>query len=211
MSGAISRAKVGLVRPASLLWLVLHDVRVKARGREAGRWGRIIAIGLLAILPVVGGAAMAWRVRGAPMLPVGALGYVAAAAAGLLLVMLSSAYAHVLRLGRDRGELELLLTAPVPVARVVAGRVAGVQAVVALPFLLLTAPFFVFSAALGHVGWLAGPRSITATPPGTGECWGRAKALPIGLRASASSRVWRSFKSFPCSPTTNAGVARVRW
>ena len=157
VSGAISRAKVGLVRPASLLWLVLHDVRVKARGREAGRWGRIIAIGLLAILPVVGGAAMAWRVRGAPMLPVGALGYVAAAAAGLLLVMLSSAYAHVLRLGRDRGELELLLTAPLPVARVVAARVAGVQAVVALPFLLLTAPFFIVSAVLGHPGWAAGP------------------------------------------------------
>lgn len=151
-----------LVRPASWLWLVLHDVRVKARGREAGRVGRIIAIILLAILPVLGGAAMAWRTRAAPMLPVAQLGYVAAVLAGMLLVMLSSAYAHVMRLGRDRGELELLLTAPVPVTRVVAARVAGVQAIVALPFLMLSAPFFLWSAAVGHWGWLAGPLVVIA-------------------------------------------------
>ena len=135
---------------------MLHDVRVKARGRQS-RWGRIIAMVLLAALPVIGGAVMAWRVRAGADLPLAALGYVGAVLLGMMLVMISSAYAHVLRLGRDRAELELLLTAPLPVARVVAARVAGVQAVVALPFLLLTAPFFLVSAVLGHVGWLAGP------------------------------------------------------
>lgn len=149
-------AWAGLAAPGSLPWLVLHDVRVKARGRQS-RWGRIIAMVLLAALPVVGGALMAWRVRAGADLPLAALGYVSAVLLGMMLVMISSAYAHVLRLGRDRGELELLLTAPLPVARVVAARVAGVQAVVALPFLLLTAPFFLVSAVLGHVGWLAGP------------------------------------------------------
>ena len=147
--------------PGSLPWLVMHDVRVKARGRE-GRWGRIIAMLLLALLPIIGGAAMAWRVRGGADLPQAALGSVGAVLLGMLLVMVSSAYAHVLRLGRDRGELELLLTAPLPVARVVAARVAGVQAVVALPFLLLTAPFFLFSAAFGHVTWVAGPLVVIA-------------------------------------------------
>jgi integrase len=39
---------IALARPGSLPWLVLHDVRVKARGRE-GRWGRIIAMLLLAL------------------------------------------------------------------------------------------------------------------------------------------------------------------
>ena len=147
--------------PGSLPWLVLHDVRVKARGRE-GRWGRIIAMLLLALLPIIGGAAMAWRVRGGADLPLAALGSVGAVLLGMVLVMVSSAYAHVLRLSRDRGELELLLTAPLPVARVVAARVAGVQAVVALPFLLLTAPFFLFSAAFGHVTWVAGPLVVVA-------------------------------------------------
>ncbi len=150
-----------LAPPGSLSWLVLHDVRVKARGRQ-GRWGRIIAIVLLAALPILGGAGMAWRVRGGADLPQAALGSVGAVLLGMLLVMVSSAYAHVLRLGRDRGELELLLTAPLPVARVVAARVAGVQAVVALPFLLLTAPFFLFSAAFGHVTWVAGPLVVVA-------------------------------------------------
>ena len=51
---------IALARPGSLPWLVLHDVRVKARGRE-GRWGRIIALLLLALLPIVGGAVVAWR------------------------------------------------------------------------------------------------------------------------------------------------------
>lgn len=150
-----------LAPPGSLPWLVAHDVRVKARGRQ-GRWGRMIAIVLLAALPILGGAAMAWRVRDGVDLPVPALGAVGAVLLGMLLVMVSSAYAHVLRLGRDRGELELLLTAPVPVARVVAARIAGVQAVVALPFLLLTGPFFLFSALFGHFWWLAGPLVVMA-------------------------------------------------
>ena len=59
------------------------DVRVKARGRE-GRWGRIIAMLLLALLPIVGGAAMAWRVRGGADLPLAALGSVGAVLGGLL-------------------------------------------------------------------------------------------------------------------------------
>lgn len=152
---------IALVQPGSLPWLVLHDVRVKARGRE-GRWGRVIAMLLLALLPIAGGAVMAWRVRGAADLPQAALGLVGAVLLGMMLVMVSSAYAHVLRLGRDRGELELLLTAPLPVARVVAARVAGVQAVVALPFLLLLSPFFLFSVLFGHVTWVGGPLVVMA-------------------------------------------------
>lgn len=150
-----------LVAPASLPWLIWNDIRIKARGRE-GRWGRIIAIGVLALLPVLGGIAAAWHVRTAPMIPESALGKLSAAMAGLLLVMISSAFAHVLRMGRDRGELELLLSAPIPAARVIAARISGVQAVVALPFLLLTLPFFLASALFGHGAWLAGPFVVAA-------------------------------------------------
>ncbi|WP_439544881.1 hypothetical protein [Sandarakinorhabdus sp.] len=150
-----------LVAPASLPWLIWNDIRIKARGRE-GRWGRIIAIGVLALLPVLGGIAAAWHVRAAPMIPEPALGKLSAAMAGLLLVMISSAFAHVLRMGRDRGELELLLSAPIPAARVIAARISGVQAVVALPFLLLTLPFFLASALFGHGAWLAGPFVVAA-------------------------------------------------
>jgi ABC-2 type transport system permease protein len=150
-----------LAAPASLPWLIWNDIRIKARGRE-GRVGRFVAIGVLALLPLVGGALAAWHVRAAPMMPVAALGQLSAALAGLLLVLISSAFAHVLRMGRDRGELELLLTAPIPAARVIAARISGVQAVVALPFLLLTLPFFVASALFGHGWWLAGPVVVAA-------------------------------------------------
>ena len=67
---------MALARAPGLAWLIWHDVRVKARGREAGRWGRWIAIVLLAIAPVIGGALMAWRVRGGADVPAAALGYV---------------------------------------------------------------------------------------------------------------------------------------
>lgn len=143
------------VAPASLPWLVLHDLRVKARGRQ-GRWGRWLALAVLAVFPLVGGIMAAWQLRTVAPLPLKSLGITGAVLCGVLLVMTSSAFAHVLRMGRNRGELELLLTAPVPVARVVAARLTGVQTVVALPFLLISGPFFIASAVLGHPLWLAG-------------------------------------------------------
>lgn len=158
---APARLRPGRMGQASLAWLICNDIRIKARGRE-GRGGRIIAIGVLALLPLIGGALAAWHVRAAPTIPLAVLGQVSAALAVLLLVMISSAFAHVLRLGHDRGELELLLTAPIPAARVIAARISGVQAVVALPFLLLTLPFFAFSALFGHGFWLAGPFVVAA-------------------------------------------------
>jgi ABC-2 type transport system permease protein len=146
---------------ASLPWLVWQDVKLKARG-QAGQRARLVLILVLAVLPLVGGVALAFRHRAAPMLPVAALGQIAAVQAGMALVMLSSAYAHVLRMGRDRAELELLLTAPIPAARAITARIASIQALVALPFLMLTTPFFVASALLGHWRWLAGPLVVAA-------------------------------------------------
>ena len=147
--------------PASLPWLVLHDVRVRARGQQ-GTLTKAVLVLVLAILPLVVGTMLAWRWRGTAMLPVENLGQVAAAMAAMALVMLSSAYAHVLRMGRDRGELELLLSAPIPAARAIIMRTASINAMVALPFLLLTTPFFVASALFGHWPWLAGPLVVVA-------------------------------------------------
>ncbi len=151
----------GLLPAASLPWLVFHDVRLKARG-QAGQRARLVLILVLAIMPLVGGVFFAVRHRGVPMLPVAALGEIAAVLAGMGLVMLSSAYAHVLRMGRDRAELELLLTAPIPAARAITARIASIQALVALPFVMLTTPFFITSALLGHWRWLAGPLVVAA-------------------------------------------------
>jgi ABC-2 type transport system permease protein len=160
-AGALSPLVPARLPQASLPWLVWHDVRVKARGRQ-GRFGRLLALLLLAVLPVVAGVGLAWRTAAAPMLPTAALGQVGAALFIMMMVMISSAYAHVLRLGRNRGELELLLSAPLPAVRVQAARTAGVQAVVALPFLLLTTPYFLASAVLGHWRWLAAPLVLIA-------------------------------------------------
>jgi ABC-2 type transport system permease protein len=152
----------GLLFPAaSLPWLVWQDVKLKARG-QAGQRAKIILFLVLAILPLAGGMVLAFRHRAVPMLPVAALGQVAAVQAGMALVMLSSAYAHVLRMGRDRAELELLLSAPIPAARAITARISSIHALVALPFLMLTTPYFLASAIMGHWRWLAGPLVVAA-------------------------------------------------
>jgi ABC-2 type transport system permease protein len=147
--------------PASLPWLVLHDVRVRARSQQ-GTLAKAVLVLVLAILPVIVGTLLAWRWRGLAMLPAELLGQTTLAMVVMALVMLSSAYAHVLRMGRDRGELELLLSAPIPAARAIIMRTASINAMVALPFLLLTTPFFVASALFGHWRWLAGPLVVVA-------------------------------------------------
>lgn len=140
---------------ASLPWLVAHELRIRVRSRRTSRIGQV-AMAVLSLLPLVAGLLFAWRWQGAPAVPMRSVGGVAAAIAAMALVMISSAFAHVLRALRDRGGLELLLSAPVPAARVLGARSAAIHAVVALPFLVLTLPFFLFSAVLGHPGWLAG-------------------------------------------------------
>jgi len=146
---------------ASLPWLVAHDIRLRSRSRETGV-GRLIAIALLALLPLLGGVGAAIWWRNWPAMPMDRLGITGAMLLIMALVMVSSGFAHVQRSLRDRGDLDLLLAAPLPPSRVLAARAVGVTAVVALPFLILTTPFFVTSALLGHPWWLAGIAVVAA-------------------------------------------------
>lgn len=146
---------MGVLPTASLPWLIAHELRVRIRSRRASRIAQL-AILVLSLLPLTAGLLLAWRWQAAPTVPIRSIGAVAAALAAMALVMISSAFAHVLRALRDQSGLELLLSAPVPPARVLGARSAAIHAVVALPFLVLTLPFFLFSAVLGHPTWLAG-------------------------------------------------------
>ncbi|WP_409049842.1 hypothetical protein, partial [Sandarakinorhabdus sp.] len=147
--------RTALMPPGSLTWLVAHDVRLKVRGRQSGL-ARLIGVLVLGLLPLGGGVAAAVLLMAEPDVPSRALGSLGAVTVALVLVMLSSAFAHVLRALRDRGELELLLSAPVPPSRVLAARALGIASVVALPFLILVTPFCVVAALTGHPGWLGG-------------------------------------------------------
>ena len=142
---------------ATLPWLIRHELRLWARdGERAGRIGRIIAILVLTLLPIGFGIRIALDQRHAPDMPAAAIGPLATGFVGLVLLMLSGACVYVLRSFHDRGDLDLLLAAPVPPARVLAAKSLAIHASVAMPLLFVTAPFAVASALLGHPGWLGG-------------------------------------------------------
>ncbi len=142
---------------ATLPWLIRHELRLWAReGERAGRVGRIIALLILTLLPLGFGIRIALDQRHAPAMPPAAIGPLAWGFAGLVLLMLSGACVYVLRSFHDRGDLDLLLAAPVPPARVMAAKSLAIHASVALPLLFVTTPFAIASALLGHPGWLGG-------------------------------------------------------
>ena len=151
------------VAPATFAWLVRHELRLARRDAGGSKWRTIVVLAVLMLLPVLGGVAMAWQVRGAAAVPTAQLGMIAAINLGLLLLMLSGACVYVLRNFHDRADLDLLLSAPIAPWRVLAAKSVAVQASVALPLLVIASPFLLASAALGHVGWLGGIVMIAAT------------------------------------------------
>nr|WP_310522645.1 hypothetical protein [Polymorphobacter sp.] len=152
------------MQPGGLPWLVRHELRLAIRDRSrAGRIGRMLVLAVLMLVPAVLGVGLALRVRDAADVPVQVFGVISATYAGLLLLMLSGACVYVLRSFHDRGDLDLLLAAPIPPARVLAAKSVAVHAAVAMPLMIVTAPFFLSSALMGHAGWLGGVAMLIIT------------------------------------------------
>ncbi|PZN96777.1 MAG: hypothetical protein DCF31_03050 [Alphaproteobacteria bacterium] len=143
------------------LALVRHELRLAIRdGAGKQRKARIIVLLVLMLVPALAGVGLAIALAPEPDVPRAAFGYLAAGWAGLVLLMLSGACVYVLRAFHDRGDLDLLLAAPIPPARVLAAKSVAVHASVALPLLLLSAPFVLASVVLGHRGWIGGSLMI---------------------------------------------------
>ncbi len=149
------RQAAGWPAPGSTAWLIAHELRLVWReGSRAGRALRIGALLFLLLLPVGGGIALAWQWRDVTVLPPGTIGLLAAGWYGLLLLLLSAASMHVLRVFHDRGDLDLLLAAPLPPERVLAAKAVAVQIAVGTPMLAISLPFVLASMFFGHVGWI---------------------------------------------------------
>ncbi len=149
------------LRPGSFTWLVRHELRLAIRdGGGAGRRARTIALLVLMAVPLLIGVTVAITLRDAPAVPEASLSGVTAAVAALFFILLSGACVYVLRSFHDRADLDLLLAAPIPPERVLAAKSVAILASVVLPMLVLTAPFVVTSAIVGHPGWLGGSAMI---------------------------------------------------
>ncbi len=143
---------------ASLPWLLRHELRLAARMMGAkARLRTILTLLLLASVPVVLGCMIAWQLRGAPTVPSPQLrATLLGAQGGMLVLMISLAAVQVLRAFRERDDLDLLLSAPIPPERVVIAKALGVCWTVSLTFLVLFGPFLLASVALGHWQWAGG-------------------------------------------------------
>jgi ABC-2 type transport system permease protein len=147
--------------PGSLGWLIGHELRLWSRdGRRVGWLGRAIVMLVLLVVPIAIGIRLAVMAAAAPDVPVRALGPLSFASIALTLLMVSGASIYVMRSFHDRGDLDLLLAAPIPPARVMVAKSLAIHASVALPMLFLLSPFAIASAFLGHPGWLGGVAMI---------------------------------------------------
>src|SRR3954465_688888 len=123
--------------PGSLLWLVLHEVRLNFRaGRRAGfaKWIRLVfLLGFLLL-----GIRIAIALRDVPLTPKPA--YLVVGNAAILVglrFMTTQGLTIALRTLFDRSDLDLLLSSPVGEGRVLAAKLLGIAASVTLIYFLI--------------------------------------------------------------------------
>jgi ABC-2 type transport system permease protein len=158
--------------PGGIAWLLRHELRLAWYGAAMngrGRRGRG-NVALLAVLLGVAWIALhvaCWALldklgpegMDTPLLAMAATG----ALAGCATFMLSTALrASVLALF-ERGDLDLLLSSPLPSRTIFAVRLLGVAATTAALFLFLFAPLANVALVLGHPGWFGIDVAIVAT------------------------------------------------
>lgn len=147
----------------STLWLLGHEMRLTWRGlvrRRGGGSGRFRRIWLLLLLPAIllicGGVPLAFVMRHVqiPVIPLSEA-IAAAVALAVFTLMLSQTIAAAVDALYDRADLDLLFSSPIQPRRVLTVRFLAVAANVYALFGLLTAPFLLPMAVLGHPAWLA--------------------------------------------------------
>jgi len=147
--------------PGSIRWLLGHELRlawfgaaINKDGKRRPGWGSIAvwaagSIGLhliaFALLRELGRAGMGDALLAIP------ISLVVVVCSTFMLS--SSLRASVLALF-ERGDLDLLLSSPLPSRSIFAVRLLGVAAVTALPYVYLAGPFANVALVLGHPGWL---------------------------------------------------------
>jgi ABC-2 type transport system permease protein len=147
--------------PGSIRWLLGHELRlawygaaVNKGGKRRPGWRSIIAWAL--------GSVVLHAFAFAALRALGRAGLDDALLAILLTMVMavcstfmlsSSLRACVLALF-ERGDLDLLLSSPLPSRSIFAVRLLGIAAVTALPYVYLAGPFANVGLVMGHPGWL---------------------------------------------------------
>jgi ABC-2 type transport system permease protein len=147
--------------PGSALWLLRHELRLSWFGAMLARGGKRLPGARTLITWTIAWAllhlfAFAMMVKGRaslgdPQLAIGAGAVLLACAT----FMLSNALRASVVALFERGDLDLLLSSPLPSRSIFTVRLLGIVAGTAALYLFLFAPFANVAAALGRPGWLA--------------------------------------------------------
>jgi len=142
------------VTQGSTLWLMRHELRLVWRaGEQKTRWVRLLLFGFLLLMMGGFGIPMGYLLRShVPAL--NAVGIVGAAMAfGFITVMsFATALSFVAASFVDRGDVDLLLSSPLPMRRLLTVRLSAT----ALRSVVLW--LFMFGPPFLAISWLAGPR-----------------------------------------------------
>ena len=153
------------LRPGTASWLLRHELRLfwrtafsssEAGGKQRGRW-RSIGIGLLVWAALHVGAFFLLRTTGAAMgaPPQQMVVLVGAILLATLLFMLSSGLKASVEALFDRGDMDLLLSSPLPSRSIFSVRLAGMVFGIAALYLFFLAPVAHAGLLLGQPRWLA--------------------------------------------------------
>lgn len=155
------------LRAGSAPWLVRHEVRMFSHGlgfgatkagaaRSKPRTRTIVFSALVLILLHAAAIAIVMGVNklGATVLPQAAM-IVTLALAIVLTLMLSMALKGCVESLYERGDLDLLLSSPLPSRTILATRLLGIAAGTAAPILILLTPLANVGLFAGHANWMA--------------------------------------------------------
>ncbi|WP_242137934.1 hypothetical protein [Sphingomonas sp. TREG-RG-20F-R18-01] len=141
---------MSLARPASFTWLALHELRLAFRARPRRGVARWIGYLLLAAWCLIG-VALAWGLRDQPIpIPPAAMTGLLAICLLALSFMTAQAMIGSQRTLYQSGDLQLLLSAPIPGRTVLLAKLLGIVATIALTYAVLVLPIVVPVAVLGH-------------------------------------------------------------
>jgi ABC-2 type transport system permease protein len=152
-----STLRAKLLPPGSIAWLLFYELKLTFRNSSrSSRIGVGVATAIVLVLMAVAGipTAMALRRFEIPMTPI--VVFTFDLGLGLLFtLLLSQTLASATMAFYERGDLDLLLSSPLPARRVLAVRALAIAAAPFMVFASLVTPFLVPLAFLGHSAWLA--------------------------------------------------------
>ncbi len=140
-------------------WLLLHELKLNLRGmtaRKGGRLSLIVVCAAIIIATVAGGVPLALKLRGVSIRPTPLLimGFDLALVM-IFTLILSQTLASAVMAFFERGDLDLLLSSPLPSRRVLTVRAVGIATTPFLWFAAILTIVILPLAAVGEVRWLA--------------------------------------------------------